>query len=265
MKTYQLKGSLREQTGKKNSKILRKSDFVPCEMTSSGEENVHFYVHKNLFNKLIFTSEVFLIKLDLEGQQYDAVLKEVQYHPVTDVVIHADFVKVKEDKKVILRLPIRLTGVSVGLLNGGKLRQRRRYLKVRGFLKDMPDFCDIDMTTVDIGHYVKIGDLSYNNIEILDPPRAMVAGVISSRVIAKGFREPLVEEAAAAAAAAAAAEKAEGVEAKEGVEGAVEKGEKAEKGDKGEKGEKGDKGEKGEKGEKSGKGEKFDDKHSSAK
>jgi large subunit ribosomal protein L25 len=239
MKTYQIKASLREETGKKSSRLLRKSDFVPCEMSNNGEENVHFYVHKNLFNKLIYTSEVFLIKLDIEGQQYDAILKQAQYHPVTDVVIHADFQRVKEDKKITLRLPIRLTGNSIGILNGGKLRQRRRYLKVRGFLKDMPDYCDIDMSGVDIGHYINIGDLHYENIEILDPPRAMVAGVISSRVIAKGFREPVVEE--------VAAEKAEEVE--EEVEGAVEKGEKGEKGEKAEKVEKGEKGEKEEKGE----------------
>lgn len=249
MKTFQIKGSLREETGKKNSKKLRLSDFVPCVMSSSGEKNIHFYIHKNIFLKLVFTSEVFLIKLDLEGQLFDAVLKEVQYHPVTDAVIHADFVKILDDKKVTVKLPVRLTGNSVGLLNGGKLRQRRRYLKVRGFLKDMPDFCDIDMTMVDIGDYVKIGDLSYPNLEILDPQRAMIAGVISSRVIAKGFREPVVEE-------VAAAKEAEGEEGAEPVEGAAEKGEKSEKGEKGDKGEKGGKSEKGEKGDKGGKGEK---------
>jgi large subunit ribosomal protein L25 len=246
MKTYQLNGSLREETGKKRSKQLRRSEFVPCVMYSNGEDNIHFYVHQNLFNKLIYTTEVFLIKLQLDGQEYDAILKDVQYHPVTDSIIHADFVKVKEDKKVTLRLPVRLTGNCIGLLNGGKLRQRRRYLKVHGFMKDMPDSCNIDMTNVDIGHYIKISDLHYDNIEILDPPRAMIVGVISSRVIAKAFREPVVEE--------AVAEKAEGLEEKEGAEAAPEKGEKGEKGEKAEKGDKGEKGEKGDKGEKHEKG-----------
>ncbi len=140
MKTYQLKGSLREETGKKSSKLLRKSDFVPCVMSSSGENNVHFYVHKNLFNKLIFTSEVFRIKLDLEGQEYDAVLKEVQYHPVTDAVLHADFVKLIEDKKVTLRLPVRLTGTSIGTYERREVKAAQEIPESQGIPERLAGF-----------------------------------------------------------------------------------------------------------------------------
>jgi large subunit ribosomal protein L25 len=121
-------------------------------------------------------------------------MQEIQFHPVTDRIIHIDFVQIFPDKKVTVNLPIRLTGSSVGIRAGGKLRQRRRYLKVNGLIKDMPDRLEIDLTDLDIGDSLKIGDLTYDNLEILDPARAMVAGVVSSRLIAKGLREAVPEE-----------------------------------------------------------------------
>ena len=121
-------------------------------------------------------------------------MKDIQFHPVSDKIIHVDFAQVFADKKVTVSLPIMLTGNSVGLLEGGKLRQRRRYLKVSGLIKDIPDHLDIDMTDLDIGDFLKIGDLEYDNLDILDPSRAMVVGVVSSRLVAKGMQEAVVEE-----------------------------------------------------------------------
>jgi large subunit ribosomal protein L25 len=118
--------------------------------------------------------------------------------------MHIDFVQVFPDKQVTVNLPVRLAGSSVGILAGGKLRHRRRYLKVKGLIKDMPDRLEIDLTDLDIGDSLKIGDLSYDNLEILDPPRAMVVGVVSSRLIAKGMQEALPEEAEEVAAEEAA-------------------------------------------------------------
>ncbi len=193
MKTLEIKGSLRQDLGKKESKDLRKQGIVPC-VIYGGEKNLHFSAHENQFKKLVYTPDVFLVKLEVDGQAFDAVMQEIQFHPVTDSIIHIDFVQVFPDKKVTVNLPVRLTGSSVGLLEGGKLRQRRRYLKVKGLIKDMPDRLEIDLTDLNIGESMKIGDLVYDNLEILDPPRAMVAGVVSSRLIAKGLREALPEE-----------------------------------------------------------------------
>ncbi len=217
MKTLELKGSLRESVGKRSTKDLRKSDLIPCVLYGGNNKdgNLHFYIPENRFHPLIFTSDAYLVKLDIEGKKHDAILQDVQYHPVTDSVIHADFIRVTEGKKITMKIPVRLTGTSVGLKSGGKLRQRRRYLKVRGLVKDMPEYCDIDITDVDIGNFVKISELAYDNLEILDPPRAMVVGVVSSRLIAKGLREPVAEE--------VEAEEPEVVKAEEGeVEGEVE-------------------------------------------
>jgi large subunit ribosomal protein L25 len=199
MKTLEIKGSLRQDLGKKHSKDLRKQGIVPCVMYG-GEKNMHFSAHENMFKKLVYTPDVFLVKLDIDGQTFDAVMQDIQFHPVSDSIMHIDFVQVFPDKQVTVNLPVRLAGSSVGILAGGKLRHRRRYLKVKGLIKDMPDRLEIDLTDLDIGDSLKIGDLSYDNLEVLDPPRAMVVGVVSSRLIAKGMQEALPEEAEEVAA-----------------------------------------------------------------
>ncbi len=195
MKTLVIKGSAREQTGKKTSKSLRKQGFVLCVMYG-GKDTIHFYAQEKNFRNLVYSPNVYLIKIELGDEQYETVLQDIQFHPVTDRIIHADFIQVFKDKKVTVKLPIKLTGSSIGLKNGGKLRQRRRSLKVRGLVDHLPDFVEVDMTDVDIGDFIKINDLSYNYLEILDPQRAMVAGVVSSRLVAKGMKEAVVEEVA---------------------------------------------------------------------
>jgi large subunit ribosomal protein L25 len=193
MKTFELKASLRRETGKKESRNLRKQALLPCVMYG-GEKTLHFSVPEKAFKNLVYTHEVFLVKLDIDGEKHDAVIKDIQYHPVSDHIIHVDFAEVIPDSKVILNLPIQLTGDSAGLLAGGKLRQRRRSLKVKGLVENMPDFLEIDMTDMEIGDSKKVGDLEYDDLEILDPHRAMVVGIVSSRLVAKGLREAVVEE-----------------------------------------------------------------------
>jgi len=217
MKTLEIKGFPRTQTGKKESSKIRRQGSVPC-VIYGGEKNVHFSAQKNELAKLIYTPDVYLLKLDLEGEQFEAIMQDVQFHPVSDEILHIDFVQVFTDKKLIINLPIELAGTSVGILEGGKLRQRRRQIKVQGLLKDMPDRLEVDMSHLDIGEFLKIGDLNFENLEILDPPRAMVVGVVSSRLIAKGLREAEVEE--EVTEEEVTDEAAEGVEGVEGAEGA---------------------------------------------
>jgi len=193
MKTFEIKGSLRQDLGKKKSKDLRNQGLVPCVMYG-GEKNQHFSAHENEFKKLIYTPDVYLVKVVLDGQTFDAVMQDIQFHPVSDAIIHIDFVQVFPDKKVTVNLPVRLTGSSVGIRAGGKLRQRRRNLKVNGLIKDMPDRLEIDLSDLDIGESLKVGDLSYDNLDVLDPARAMVVGVVSSRLISKGMEEAVPEE-----------------------------------------------------------------------
>lgn len=194
MKKLSIKTQKRTALGKKSTKELRANQNVPCVMYG-GEENIHFYAHTLQFKDLIYTHEVHLVELDLDGKIYNAVLKEIQFHPVTDEILHIDFVQVFDKKPAIVTLPITLVGTSEGILAGGKLRQRRRSIKVKGLVTDMPDTLEIDITKLNIGQVIKIGDLNFENLEILDPAQAMVVGVVSSRVAAKGMEitEPETE------------------------------------------------------------------------
>ena len=210
MKTIQISAEKRTELGKKHTRDLRKADHVPCVMYG-GAEVLHFHAHENDFRHIVYTPTAFLVELNLGGEVHKAVMQELQFHPVTDKLYHIDFVEVFDDKPVTVELPVLLTGAAIGIKNGGKARQRRRVLKVRGLVANLPDVLEIDITDLEIGESIKIGDLSYDNLEILDPSRSMIFAVVSSR-ISKGMEMGEAEEAAEAEAAAdaEAAEAADG-------------------------------------------------------
>lgn len=184
MKTFTLKAEKRESLGKKSTQALRKQNHVPCVMYG-GEEIIHFHAHDNELKKLIYTDQVYLVEIQVDGKTYQATMKDLQFHPVTDKTLHIDFVQVFDDKPAIVSLPINLHGTSEGILAGGKLRIKKRYLKVKGLAKDMPEVLDIDIKTLKIGDSFKVGELSYENLELLDPAQAMVVGIATSRLAAK--------------------------------------------------------------------------------
>jgi large subunit ribosomal protein L25 len=200
MKTIEIKGSLRKELGKKNSKQLRKAGNVPCVIYGN-ENNIHFYTHENSFKKLIYTHEAHLVKLILDDQEYKAVLQDKQFHPVTDRLLHADFVQISENKPVIIDIPVTVTGESVGVKAGGKLTIKRRHLKVKGMAKDLPEELFVDVTDLKIHNSLKVGDLSFDNIELLDPKIVTVVTVGTARVALKTEEEEAAEAAAAAEAA----------------------------------------------------------------
>ena len=219
MKTIEIKGSLRTELGKKSSKKVRKEGNVPCVIYGK-EQNVHFHAHENTFKNLIYTPDAHLVNLDLDGKEYKVVLQDVQFHPVSDKITHIDFIEVFDDKPLVVSLPIKVTGDSVGVKAGGKLRIKKRHLKVRGYVNDIPENLLIDITDVKIHHSVKVGDLTYDKIELIDPKITTVLSVATSRVVTKEEEEA---EAAAAAGTAPTGEAAAGTapaaEAKEGKEG----------------------------------------------
>jgi large subunit ribosomal protein L25 len=184
MKNFSITTKARTGLGKKSTKQLRAQDLIPCVMYG-GEEILQFYAHENDFRKLVYSSEVFLIDLDVDGKKYKAVMKELQFHPVTDKVMHIDFIQIFDDKPAVVSLPIKLTGNSVGILAGGKLRLKKRYLKIKGLVKDMPEELEIDITKVNIGGVIKVSDLKFAKLEILDPAQAMIVGIVTSRVATK--------------------------------------------------------------------------------
>ncbi len=200
MKTIEIKGSLRKELGKKSSKQLRKAGNVPCVIYGN-ENNIHFYAHENRFKKLIYTHEAHLVKLNLDDQEYKAILQDKQFHPVTDRLLHADFVQISENKPVIIDIPITVTGESVGVKAGGKLTIKRRHLKVKGMAENIPEELFVDVTDLKIHNSLKVGDLSFDNIELLDSKIVTVVTVGTARVALKTEEEEAAEAAAAAEAA----------------------------------------------------------------
>lgn len=193
MKTFSLKAQKREDLGKKSTQALRKQNHIPCVMYG-GEEVLHFHAHENDFSKLIYTDQVYIVEAEVEGKTYKATMQEIQFHPVTDKILHIDFVQVFDDKPAIVSIPIKIFGSSVGILAGGKLRIKKRYLKVKGLAKNFPETLDIDITDLKIGDSFKVGELNYDNLELLDPSQAMVVGVATSRLAAKAEDEGLEVE-----------------------------------------------------------------------
>ena len=184
MKTIEIKGSLRTELGKKSSRKIRKEGNVPC-VVYGGDQNIHFYAHENSFRNLIYTPDAHLVKLDIEGKVHRAFMKDVQFHPVTDKIEHVDFIEVFDNKPIIINLPVKVIGESVGIKAGGKLRIKKRHLKVRGLAGDIPEYMPIDITDVKIHQTVKVGDISYDKIELIDSKISTILSVATSRVVQK--------------------------------------------------------------------------------
>ena len=204
MKTVSLSGSPRENVGKKGANTLRKEGSIPA-VVYGGKEQLHFSILENEAKKLVFTPNVYLIELDVKGKKFKAILQETQVHPVTDRILHLDFLEVKENSPFNLNLPVKLEGFSKGVRNGGNLSQNFRTLKVMGLLKDMPDAVKIDITPLKIGEKIRVLDLNIPGLKFSDPENAVVVGVLTARAV--------IEE-------EESAEGAEGSEGSEGAEGA---------------------------------------------
>jgi large subunit ribosomal protein L25 len=212
MKTIEIKGTFRTELGKKSTKMTRRAGNVPCVIYGK-EKNIHFSAPELSFKNLVYTPAAHLVRLIIEDKQYDAVLKDMQFHPVKDNILHADFIEIHDNKSVVINIPIKVSGDSVGVIAGGKLSIKRRTLKVKGLAKDLPEALPIDITNLKIHEGLKVGDLSYDKIELLDPKKSMVLTIATSRVAQKSDEEVAAEAATeatnAATAAAAAAPAAE--------------------------------------------------------
>ncbi len=205
MKTIAIKGDLRESLGKSATKAVRAKGQVPCVLYGQ-EENVHFTVYESDFKNLVYTPNTYLVRLDISGNQVIAKLQDIQFHPTSEAIIHADFYALDLTKPVDLKLPIRIEGNSPGVRAGGKLQIKIRKLAVTGLIQDMPDDIEVKIDSIEIGKSVRVRDLSVSNIELRDTPENSVVSVVVTR--------------AAQSAAAGEEEEEEGTE--EGAEGSAE-------------------------------------------
>jgi len=192
MKTLLLKGQKRNSLGKKEAKQLRSQELVPAVLYGTTEP-IHFSVPFSEMRQLIYTPGVFLVDLEIEGTVYPAIMQDVQWHAVEEQILHIDFLKIDEDKKVKIDVPVKIVGLAKGIKAGGKLKTNLRRLKVKALAKDLPDTIEINVTKLGIGQSIKVGDLSLKNIEILDKKTNVVVAVTITRA-AKGAVGAVVEE-----------------------------------------------------------------------
>ena len=155
MLTIDLAGQSRTNLGKKESKHLREGGLVPCVLYGAGK-NTNFTVEAKAFDKVYITPNVYVVNLNLDGTTHMAIVKEIQFHPVTDNVLHVDFLEISEDKPFSVKLPIKITGHSEGVKQGGKLKVKMRKMRVSGLLKDLPAELEIDITSLGLGNSLLI-------------------------------------------------------------------------------------------------------------
>jgi large subunit ribosomal protein L25 len=185
MKTIEIKGTERKDLGKTATIALRKEDNVPCVMYG-GKEVVHFYASTPTFKPLVYSPNVYIVKLSVGKKEFKAIMKELQFHPVSDRLLHIDFIEIADDREVEMNIPINVFGNSEGVKKGGKLSLAKRYLKVKALPKNLPDVLDVNVDKLDVGQTIKVGDLKYEGITLLNQDREPVVSILASRVTAKG-------------------------------------------------------------------------------
>ena len=204
MKTVEIIGYRRANLGKTESKRIREEGSVPCVLYG-GNEQVHFHAPLILFREVVYTNEAHFVHLNIEGDECRAILKEVQFHPVSEMILHADFLRISDDRKIKMDIPTRLIGNAKGVEKGGALVRKRASLKVFGFPKDMPDHVDVDVTELDFHHAIKVSDMNMPNLEFLDPKQASIAVVEVPRAAKMAAEDAAAKAAEGAAAPAEAA------------------------------------------------------------
>jgi large subunit ribosomal protein L25 len=180
MKSLAISAKIREKVGKSDSKALRNQGKVPCVLYG-GEKQVSFYAHENDFRKLVYTSDVFLVELDIDGTKFSAIMQDIQFHPVTDKILHIDFLQVFDDKEITVSIPVKLTGLSIGVRNGGNLMHRRKSIITRALPANLPDAITIDISDLKIGMFVYIKDLRSDVYDFLAADNSVVVGVKTAR------------------------------------------------------------------------------------
>lgn len=185
MKHFVLKGQVREVGNKAVIKEYRKQGLIPCNIYGSGVENILFTVTEKDLKGLTDTPASYIVDLELSnGQKYNAVIHELQYHPVKDNCLHADFLAVNEEKPISIMVPITITGHAAGVRAGGKFYKLVRELKVSALMKDLPDELVINIDKLQIGKRIVAGDLKYENVNVVSPKGTIICTVKSSRQVA---------------------------------------------------------------------------------
>ena len=197
MKSIIVNGSSRTEVGKRATNALRKEGLVPCCLYGEKKDEngnpvaTAFSVPVEGLRKLIYTPDIFVVELTIDEKPVKAVMREIQFHPVKDNVLHVDFYEITDEKPIVMAVPVKLEGLAQGVRAGGKLVQLQRRLKVKALYTNIPEKLVIDVTSLELGKSIKVGEISFENLELVTPKEALVCAVKTTRA----------SQAAAAAAA----------------------------------------------------------------
>lgn len=183
MKTVSLSGSSRANVGKTDAAALRAKGQVPCVLYG-GNDQTHFYADERAFKPIIYTPEVSIVEINVDGKKTNAILQAAQFHKITDKLIHVDFLEIIDGKPVTVELPVKIVGQSEGVKKGGKLGVKMRKLKVRGLVNKLPDYIELNIEKLDIGQAIAVGDIQIEGVSMLNAKNITVVGVSATRATA---------------------------------------------------------------------------------
>ena len=187
MKEINVTGQKRNDTGKKASKLLRKEGLIPCNIygEKQGENGapvaMSFTCPMNELRKVIYTPHIYVVNLNIDGENHKAILKDLQFHPVTDALLHVDFYEINENKPITIGIPVKLTGLAQGIRDGGRMNLSIRKINVTAKYQDIPETLDIDVTELRIGKSIKVGDLSFDGLEMATGKEVIVCSIKATR------------------------------------------------------------------------------------
>jgi len=220
MKSVSINGIARVNLGKKFAKRLRDDENVPCVIYGGDDGSIHFYAHSNEFRKIVYTPSVYLIDIIVGDKKVKAIMRDIQFHPVTDKILHIDFVQIFDNQNIRIKLPVNIVGSAIGVRNGGRLSFNIRKLLAEAVAENLPESIEIDISQLRIGDSVRISDLLFENITFLNNPNDVIVAVKTARAIIEEEEEDVEEE------GAEGAEEDETAEGKDGgTEGKEKKGE----------------------------------------
>lgn len=187
MKEIMIKGQKRNETGKKASKLMRKEGLVPCNIygEKKGEnglpEALAFAVPMTELRKIVYTPHIYVVNIDIDGEHHPAIIKEMQFHPVSDALLHIDFYEINESKPITIGIPVKLNGLAQGVRDGGRLSLIVRKVNVTAKFQDIPETLDVDVTNLTIGKSIKVGDLNFPGLEMATSKEVVVCTIKATR------------------------------------------------------------------------------------
>ena len=187
MKEIDVTGKKRNETGKKASKLLRKEGLIPCNLYGEAKDEngqpqaLSFVVSMKELRKIVYTPHIYVINLIIDGESHTAIMKELQFHPVTDALLHVDFYEINDQKPITIGIPVKLTGLAQGVRDGGRMNLSVRKLNVTAKYQDIPEHLDIDVTALKIGKSIKVGDLHFDGLELATSKDVVVCSIKATR------------------------------------------------------------------------------------